>query len=417
MKNNAYLFLALAGLLLGSCEMKQEILNKKPEPTNEGILRIDGITPEAEPQPVPVTAAAAAPPVKTGEVSANVDDFGVDIIPVGSDIPVKEFASYRELKESGLSVVLPAGDYMLMAHSDDEEFSASWERPYFIGREPFTIEPGIITEVNMTCYMQSVKVQIVLSPEFLASFRDDYAVTVTNGESVLIFDSQTPLTGYFKATSTLRMTICATTTEGNEVRYRTTLAGPDGTIKPKDFFLVNLNIDVADVTVGKEGMITVDTELIQEEVTITVPTPNEEPTPTPPTGDGPTIEGDGFDIAEAVTFTQAEASTVQVRVNIGAASGIANLKVRIDSPYLTPDVLGMFGIPLEFDMANLDADLAANFDAIGLPTTGIKGETSVVFDVSAFMSLLNVNTHMFHLTVVEADGGTTEATLTVTMTN
>ncbi|MBQ4280416.1 MAG: hypothetical protein IJC16_10775, partial [Rikenellaceae bacterium] len=200
-------------------------------------------------------------------------------------------------------------------------------------------------------------------------------------------------------------------------RYRTTLAGPDGTIKPKDFFLVNLNIDVADVTVGKEGMITVDTELIQEEVTITVPTPNEEPTPTPPTGDGPTIEGDGFDIAEAVTFTQAEASTVQVRVNIGAASGIANLKVRIDSPYLTPDVLGMFGIPLEFDMANLDADLAANFDAIGLPTTGIKGETSVVFDVSAFMSLLNVNTHMFHLTVVEADGGTTEATLTVTMTN
>ena len=399
-----------------SCEMKQDIFNKKGPTSTEGVLRIEGITPEAEPERAVMTNAATAPGTKGDDATFNVDDFGVDILPVGSEIPIKEYESYGELKENGLSVVLPAGDYVLRAHSDDEEFSASWEHPYFLGEEPFTIEPGIITEVNLTCYMQSVKVQIVLSDEFLASFRDDYAVTITNGESVLIFDSHTPLTGYFKATDILRMTVCATTQEGNEVRYRTTLAGPDGTIKPKDFFLVNLQIDVADVTVEKDEILQVDTELIQEEVSITIPTPNEETDPTPPTGDGPTITGDGFDITQPVTFTQAEAATVQVRVNIEAESGISNLKVQIDSPYLTPEVLGMFGIPLEFDMANLDPELAKNFSDIGLATDNIKGETSVVFDISAFMALLNVNTHKFHLTVVEANGGTTQQTLTVTMT-
>ena len=106
-------------------------------------------------------------------------------------------------------------------------------------------------------------------------------------------------------------------------------------------------------------------------------------------------------------------SDLVARVDINAPNGIENFSVKIISDQLTKEELQGVGLDSEFDLAN-PGDLAAALNDLGFPTGDqVKGKTQMQFDITIFMEVLALfqGVHHFELTIVDAQGLTTSATL------
>ena len=104
---------------------------------------------------------------------------------------------------------------------------------------------------------------------------------------------------------------------------------------------------------------------------------------------------------------------LKAKVDIVAENGIANLKVKIISEMLTKEMLQEVGLDSEFDLAN-PGDLAEVLGELGFPVgDAVVGKTELLFDITDFMPLLAIfpGQHDFELTVVDAQGLSTVATL------
>ena len=124
-----------------------------------------------------------------------------------------------------------------------------------------------------------------------------------------------------------------------------------------------------------------------------------------PTITSTTLNLDGVNkIVEGMTAT----------VDIAAPKGITNLFVTIDSPTLTKDDLQGVGLDNNFDLANPGA-LDGALSGLGFPTGDkVLGKTSILFDITQFMSMLDMfkSEHRFILKVVDAQGQAVEQTIT-----
>lgn len=101
------------------------------------------------------------------------------------------------------------------------------------------------------------------------------------------------------------------------------------------------------------------------------------------------------------------------RVDINAPIGIAHLKVEIVSPSLTPSDLADVGLSDKFDLAE-PGSLEEPLKGLGFPVKDeVVGKTYLLFDITNFMSLLNMfsGEHHFVITVIDANGQSTTATL------
>lgn len=102
-------------------------------------------------------------------------------------------------------------------------------------------------------------------------------------------------------------------------------------------------------------------------------------------------------------------------VVIGAEAGIAHLNVTISSD--NQDFLGSAGelLPLQFDLATVSGDTAANLASIGLPVgNDVKGKTSVDFNISDLVPLLQAfpGKHVFTIAVEDMAGNSATRSLT-----
>lgn len=104
------------------------------------------------------------------------------------------------------------------------------------------------------------------------------------------------------------------------------------------------------------------------------------------------------------------------QVLITASNGIAHLNVKIESDNegLAAAIDDMVG--LEFDLAYppSDEEKVANIKGLGFPTgNDVIGKTELTFDISQFVPLLAgfPGNHKFILNVVDANGGSVDATL------
>ena len=124
----------------------------------------------------------------------------------------------------------------------------------------------------------------------------------------------------------------------------------------------------------------------------------------------PTISSTTLDLEGVNKVSDGMTATVDINV----PKGISNLVVTIDSPTLTPEELQGVGLASTFDLAN-PGDLQGALSGLGFPTGDqVKGKTSIVFDITQFMSMLNLfkSEHRFILKVVDAQGQTVEQTIT-----
>ena len=106
-------------------------------------------------------------------------------------------------------------------------------------------------------------------------------------------------------------------------------------------------------------------------------------------------------------------SDLVAKVDINAPNGIENFSVKIISDQLTKEELQGVGLDSEFDLAN-PGDLAAALNDLGFPTGDqVKGKAQMQFDITIFMEVLALfqGVHHFELTIVDAQGLTTSATL------
>ena len=107
------------------------------------------------------------------------------------------------------------------------------------------------------------------------------------------------------------------------------------------------------------------------------------------------------------------------KVNINAPYGIVHLKVRIDSPTLTPVILSSVGLAAEFDLA-YPGSLEEGLKGLKFPVGDeVIGATKLLFDISEFTGLIPVfdngveHSHKFILTLEDVNGNGVTKTLTL----
>ncbi len=345
----------------------------------------------------------------------NTDNYVVKVMKAGTTEVAKD-VNGRPVEYTCATVpeivTLPVGLYNVVSYSH-ELAPAEWDKPHYYGiSDQFEIRESALTNVNdIVCKLNNVKVTILYGPTFLDEM-EDWTVTVSNGAGYRSFGPGESRAAYF-AVAPLTVTMNGTRKDGEQVVMPPKVYSEVNAGEHRQITVDVLLVDETTGTTGADIAFDLTTRLTDLDHNVTIIEP-EIPDPVDPIdpgdGDAPTIVGRGFDIAQPVTY--AAAGGTSVLVDFAAAERIQDLWVTIDSPFLTAEFLGEIGIPLSFNLADLDATLKQAFVDLGLiGTDPIRGSVGMVFDISVFTTLLPAGTHNFELELVDQAGGRAEAML------
>ena len=146
-------------ILAASCQ-KTTLANKG----GEGYLSFDGMVIDVDEDVL--TKASPAP-----------NYYTITVLDEGENPCLTK--TYGDIK-AGDVITLPAGNYTLVASSEDEIPEADWERPVYRATHDFTITPGeTVTVGELVCTLAQCKVSIDYSPEFLDCVTGVGKTTVT----------------------------------------------------------------------------------------------------------------------------------------------------------------------------------------------------------------------------------------------
>ena len=99
-------------------------------------------------------------------------------------------------------------------------------------------------------------------------------------------------------------------------------------------------------------------------------------------------------------------------IEIKAEAGIKSLKLNINSPALTDEVLGLVGLSTSVDLATVELDATQAGMVAGLPFgDAVLNQTAVTFDVSNLVPMIlalpnNIGDHVFSITVTDNTNNT-----------
>lgn len=112
--------------------------------------------------------------------------------------------------------------------------------------------------------------------------------------------------------------------------------------------------------------------------------------------------------------------TGRCSLDIAVPAGIRKMSIAIDSPILTPELLGEFGLAAEMDLID-NPTYAQTLGGMGLPTGDtLVNSRSVLFDVGSLVPLINMisggmaATNNFTITLEDFSGRTLERTMSFT---
>lgn len=383
MKQSKYIIIGCLSLMLGfsSCEMKDELLGDKETATQMGTLEVDLASVYNNGEIVIGRAGNTATDNGGTEGSFSEEDTNVDnytLIITNTDTQTEvEKGLVKDLKgEDGkLSFPLEAGKYNVKAYNYDGANVNVSTRPYFEGSTDFTIEGGKGASVPLTCKLACVEVALKLTESFTNAFKDDYSITVDNGDGAnQIFKKDNIGTKYYFKTpankNSLTVSVKATSVEGNPIDMGYTVQKPGdaegnlANLEGGDAFLINLTEAGATDSYVQIG-ISVDLTFTPDGSSFEIPIENitgGDITVTPPSGGG------GNTPAAGITFTGLPATyncvngdktiaglqDVYIKVSENS-TGIKNLNVTISGAI--ESLLGMVQLPSSFDICNLDEEV------------------------------------------------------------
>ncbi|BDD04630.1 DUF4493 domain-containing protein [Aureibacter tunicatorum] len=325
----------------------------------------------------------------------NVEDFRVQVRD-SHGLLVKNYERYGEMP---VSIALSGGNYTITAESMPVP-NAGFDMPYYLGEKEFTITTGEISQIDLECTLGNMMVTIDYAEDFNQYF-SSYEATVSNGLGSLVFQKSESRAGYFSvAPLTIVLNVDPVDGEAFEKVYKIE------DVAPRDYHKIVFKPRLGQGGVALE--IEVDTSTNDKDIDIEIPNDNDENS----------IEGIGFDIKEVVQVERG-IKDADVRVLINAATGIDKLEIEIISDKLTPEALAELNLQSEFDLANLEkgSELEASLKALGfIGDEPIKGQTEVVFDISAFMEplgLFGLDTHDFVVRMTDLSGESLQETLSI----
>ncbi|MDE6199630.1 MAG: DUF4493 domain-containing protein [Muribaculaceae bacterium] len=417
MKYKIFSTLAVATVLMSSCHDNWTPGSKED---GEGQLRMEAID---------VTNAENV--IKRAGV--DVSNFIVTVNDSeGKNIKQWKFAEMPEI------VTLPVGEgYTIDVISHNQE-KAAWDAPYFKGTsDKFNIVKNQLTNAGtVTCKLSNIKVSIRFSEDLKKIMEDDCKVTViANDEGRLEFGPEETRSGYFQAlegSSTLIATFSGTI-RGNyeEIRKVYTdveagqhriitysIKGGDPTIPDEEGGIdisEGITIDMSTIDESIEGNVAPGEDVIEGD------RPGQEEPEEPENPDDPKDEFFKFETAISLDKVNEAVEGNDYSVVITSVNPLTNLKVKIESGYLTEDFLGSVGLVPEFDLADLPADLEQTLgdpEGFNFPVgDNVRGQKEVPFNLTPFIPLLNLSPtpndiHKFHLTVVDDKGNEETVILT-----
>lgn len=370
----------------------------------------------------------------TSRASYNLDDYLITVKnEAGETVADWTYATMPSLP------TFEVGKYTIDVRSCVEE-PAAWEKPYFAGSQSFEIVKNDVTEVEtIVCKLANICVTVELSDDLKNAADGDITVNVTSlDENTLSFVNGDSRKGYFQALGQ----------ETFEVHFKGKVNGFD-----EDFKTVIRDVEAGQWRKIKYGVrtnpnpvpdefgnidydgdgISVSTDVYGEDLTSDTPAEepvlpdsdrpgnDEEPETPPVTPDEPDdpVKEDLFEVSSSTIDLEKENKPVdglEYKVTIKSVNPLANLKVDIISESLNADMLQGVGLDASFDLAYpgaLEGPLKNDF---GFPVGNeVIGQREVLFDITAFVPLLNIyknEIHKFQLTIKDQSGNVKVVTLT-----
>lgn len=359
------------------------------------------------------------PMVTVSRAAEDLNNYVVGIYKSADNSLVQEW-KYSEMPEI---FTLDAGDYKLVAHSQDVE-GAQFDAPYCYGESSvFTIvKDKIVDAGTVSCALKNVKVTIKYSDDLKPLLSEDTQVTVTLGDESLAYTADETRSGYFH---------CKATDNVVGVRFEGKVDGESEptpittsyTVIEGTELIVNYDLVSASyVDPGTGGIVPAMKLKISDEVLTAELQGSVLPEDDEILDFGkPSIEGVGFDIKQPITVNP---GTLQV--NLMAPEGMQHVYVEItsDNEGFLSAASAVFGGATSFDLAEpateeiKNALINLNFP-VGENIINNKG--IVLFDISPFVGLLFESTfagkHSFKIKVVDSYDDTAEEELIIDSTS
>lgn len=447
---------SLIGLLalvigLSSCEMRDEILGKGQVGPNDGVLELD-LSSVYNGVKISRADAVVDNGATTGhfdEEDVNIDTYTLVVTNTSTQEEVTNSTVGKLKNEDGkILIPLAEGDYRVEAYNYDGENVTVSERPYFKGEQTFSVKKGVSTAVSLSCKLACVEMELGVTTSFTDAFKDDYAITVDNGEGATQTFTKDDLGKkyYFKTPaqqSHLTVAVKATSTEGNFIELTATVQKPtdaegNSELADGDSFVINLTEEGATDSYLSIGL-QVDLTFTEVGETIEIPVENityDGPEVPDAGGEGGTEEPEQPEGESTLTVTgipetynlTTTGTVPTIKVDMASEKGIKSLVVTINSDNESfPGLLGSLDLLEPFDLCNLEDRPTAKSSLLnlGLISEDVYAQLhagtldSYTFEVTSLVSLLPksglIGSHEFKLTI--SDGNETkEGALTVNVT-
>lgn len=416
-----------------SCEMKDELWGDRAQSEKIGRLEVN-VTNKATIS-TETRAAADDNGLKPGVFPAeevDVNNYTLKVFDQENGETEVTSGLISDLGSNGkVTLALEEGNYTVKAYNYDGSNVNVSTRPYFLGTSTLSILPGKTTSTAVNCKLQNIEVAISLDQSFKSSFLSDYEITVDNGAGAIqTFTADNIGTKYYfmvpENKNSITVSVKANTIEGDQFIQRTyTVTKPEdaegnNTLAGGDAFIINLTEDGSTSSYIDFGM-TVDFSFAEQEEVIEIPAENI-------TFDENGGGGVPPEPNEAITFeglpaayTNPATNNQEVKVTINAENGIKNIFVNIASENEGfKGMLAQLYLDKEFDLVNPSDEVRPHLISFGLIKDGvsIEGETTYIFDVTAFMEPLegvSSGLNTFSIRVVDLNGNDASGDLNITV--
>ncbi|MCF0183809.1 MAG: DUF4493 domain-containing protein [Bacteroidaceae bacterium] len=195
-------FIIACGLLLGlsACDKATDYLKS----TSQGTLALN--------------VGAQAPTSLTRANDISTADFPVSI--EGQGELAEWTRSYDKASNLPTSILMPAGKYLITAHTPGE-LLRQMSAPYYLGSEEVEIMEGVTNRKEIVCTMANSRIRLELTDNFKAQFQS-WTITIDDGSAqALSYNKTSDYSDTFLrfADKTLSFTVNVTaiTTDGNSI--------------------------------------------------------------------------------------------------------------------------------------------------------------------------------------------------------
>ena len=346
--------------------------------------------------------------------AVDINTFNV-VISDATGAEVAEYL-YSELPEE--PIALYAGTYTVSLSSGEMTSGAEFEQPIYAAEKEVIITRKQTTTVSdIVCKLSNIKVTVAYSADILEQLDTDYStMSVALGESALTYVIDETRAGYFKAVeaeNTLDLTFTC--------RYKGSekdiiMTNKIEHVKAAQWRKINVVIQHAADGTATIGIVC-DTWTYDEEITFDTSASLMEEVLVDDT-DLPEIIWEGHNLEETFELTDdmfdADGNFISsINIDITSKSAIQSIVVKASSD--NADFTAAYSdiLPLESDICAGEVSNAI-LKMMGYPTDA-KGATTtrIKFASQAEMLKSYEGTHSFEITVTDANGGKSVATLSI----